>query len=163
MATKKLTDELNQQINRELQSAYIYLGMAAYCANKNLPGCAHWFEAQAKEEAGHAKKISGYLFDSGAEVELFEIAKPAVKFASIQEVFEKTLEHEKFISDSLSKIAGMALDEKDLMTFSFLDWFLKEQIEEVAIASSILEKVKMIGGSGVGLLALDAELGKRQG
>ena len=162
MLQKKIADELVQQINRELHSAYIYLGMAAYCAQRNLDGFAHWMEKQAAEETGHAMKIYGYLNDRGAEIKLFEIPKPEVKFSSLKDVFEKTLEHERFISQSISAIASSALEEKDLMTYSFLDWFLKEQIEEEAAASAALEKVKMVGESGAGIMALNAEFGQRE-
>ena len=161
MLKKNIADELNQQLNRELHSSYIYLGMAVYCDSRSLDGFAHWLQLQAKEEFSHAMKIYGYLKDMAAEVTLYEVPKAAVKFASLTEVFEKTAEHERFITESLNKIATMALEEKDLVTYAFLDWFLKEQIEEMATAAGILEKVKLVGDSGTGVYALNAELGRR--
>ena len=162
MIKKSIAEELNQQINRELHSAYIYLGMSAYCVQRGLDGFANWLKVQAKEESSHALKIMGYLQDRSVEVTLFEVPKPQVRFGSLQEVFEKTLEHEKYISECISGIAAMALEEKDLMTYEFLQWFLKEQVEEEASANAVLDKIELVGEQGPVVLALDAQLGKRE-
>ena len=137
--------------------------MAVYCDSRNLEGCANWMRLQSKEELGHAMKLYDYLMDMGAEATLFEIPKAQVKFGSLKEVFEKTAEHERAITESFNKLATMALEEKDQVTYSFLEWFLKEQIEEMATANSILEKAKLVGDNAMGLFALNAELGRRAG
>jgi ferritin len=161
MLKTKVEDALNVQINREFESAYIYLGMAAYCESVNLEGCGHWFQVQAREELGHGMKIYKYLCEQGAAVKLTALPEPKAKYASIKEVFEGALSHEKKITASLQSLYRFAAEEQDFTTQTFLGWFLTEQVEEEAHASKILEKINMAGAQGAALLFLDAELGKR--
>lgn len=162
MLSDTLHSELNQQINRELESAYIYFSMAADLESRSLDGFAHWMKTQAQEEVAHAMKIYQYLIDQGCKVTLLALPQPQTEFASPLEVFEKALEHEKKLADSLNKLSDLAMQEKDNTTYSFLEWFLTEQVEEIATASAIVDKVRMVGDNGHGLLMLDTELGRRQ-
>lgn len=162
MLSDSLQNELNLQINRELESAYIYFSMAADLELRSLDGFAHWMKTQAQEEVAHAMKIYQYLIDQGAKVTLLALPQPQTEFSSPLEVFEKALEHEKKIADSLNSLSDLAMKERDNTTYSFLEWFLTEQVEEISTASGIVDKVRMVGDNGHGLLMLDSELGKRQ-
>ena len=161
MLKPKLQDEINKQINREFESAYIYLGMAAYCRELNLDGFGHWFEAQAKEELEHGMKFYGYLGEHGVPVKLGTLPEPKTKYGSLKEVLEETLKHERKITASIQALYKTALQEEDYTTQSFLTWFLDEQLEEEAAASKVLERIGMIGAAGPGLLFLDKEMGSR--
>jgi ferritin len=161
MLKQKLQDEINKQISRELESAYVYLGMAAYCKGANLDGFGHWFELQAREEVGHAMKFYNYLVDQDAPVKFGALAEPKVKYGSIKEVLEATLAHERMITASIQALCRFAAEEQDYTTQGLLAWFLEEQVEEEAAASKILEKVNMVGAQGAALLFLDSEMGKR--
>ncbi|MDD2439903.1 MAG: ferritin [Methanosarcinaceae archaeon] len=163
MLNKKLAKALNLQLNKEIYSAYLYLAMSAYSSYKGLTGFANWFREQYKEEKEHAGKFYSYLVEQGARVELETIEKPPLEFGSPQEMFEKTLAHEQFISRSIRELLELALAEKDYATSIFLQWFIKEQVEEEANDNEILAKLKLAGENGAGLLVLDSELGKRGG
>ena len=161
MISEKMQEALNEQVNKEFYSAYLYLAMAVYCDAQNMDGFAKWLQLQAQEEVTHGMKIYGYLRDRGAPVTLGALEQPQSQYESFQAVFEKVAEHEAFVTSAINNIANMALEEKDQVTYSFMDWFLQEQIEEEATADSILQKVKLVGDSGNGLFALNAELGRR--
>lgn len=162
MLKGKIVEELNKQMNREIESAYIYLAMAAHCNAINLAGCAGWLEKQAAEEMEHAMKFYRYLVDQGAEAHFAQIPEPPSKYESIVHVFEAALAHEEKVTAWIENLANLALAEKDLTTHSFLTWFLNEQVEEVSTTSAIVERLKMIGGAGAALLFIDSELGRRQ-
>jgi ferritin len=163
MISKKMSAAINEQINKELYSAYLYLAMAAQAEALNLPGFAAWFGVQAKEEVGHAMKFFKYLVEQGARVELDGIAKPPVSFKSPGDMFEKTLEHERKVTASIHALMDLAIKENDHATQSFLRWYVDEQVEEEANASAIVAKLEMIGAdAGPALLMLDHELGARK-
>ena len=161
MLNKKITTELNLQLNRELLSSYDYLGMAAYCDNQDLPGAANWLKQQSAEEREHAEKIYQYLGDMDANVKITALPAPKQDFKDIKEVFEAVLAAELKITESLRNLANVAQEEQDQVTFGFLQWFLTEQIEEVASARGVLEDIEKLGASGVGLYMLDEKLGSR--
>lgn len=161
MVITKIEKAINEQINRELYSAYLYLAMAAYAYTLNLKGFAHWLELQAKEETTHADKMYDYLIDQGARVVLKAIDEPPKDFKSPEHIFEATLEHEKKVTKHINELVDLAKKENDHATEIFLQWFVTEQIEEEANASEILQKIIMTGGKGNGLLMLDHQLGKR--
>lgn len=163
MLNKKMEEALNAQIQEEIYSSYLYLSMAAYCAQKNFLGFAHWMKIQSKEEWGHAIKLLDYLNDRGGAVVLREIKKPPHDFKSIRNVIEMTLEHEKNVTGLIHKLFETAGSVKDYATQSLLQWYINEQVEEEAGVSLILEKIKMIADKSSGLLYLDKELGKREG
>jgi ferritin len=161
MISKKMTDALNVQINKEIYSAYIYLSMAAYSEHIGLKGIANWFTVQYQEETGHAMRIYKYLQEQGAQVKLQAIEQPQTDYKSPTDMFEKTLAHEQYVTKSINGLVDLALKENDHATQIFLQWFVTEQVEEEANDHEILDKLKMIGESGSGLYMLDRELGAR--
>lgn len=161
MITTAMTDALNEQINRELYSSYLYLAMAAYCHSEGLAGMARWLELQAKEENGHADKLVHYLNERGARVRLKAIGEPPLDYDSPQGAFEKAFEHERHMSASIHALMDLAVKEKDFATQGMLQWFVGEQVEEERAAADVVAKFKMIGGDARGLYLLDRELGQR--
>lgn len=159
---KEMVDELNGQINAELFSEYIYLAMAAYLENENLPGFAHWMKKQAEEEREHAMKFFDYVVERGERVELKAINEPPKEWSGALDVFEKAFAHEKMITSRINKLMDIAKEKKDHATESMLKWFVDEQVEEEASASEVVEKLKMIGDSKGSLLMLDKGMGKRE-
>ena len=161
MIDPKIEKAINEQINAELYSAYLYLGMAAYFENMNLSGFAHWMKAQSKEEISHAMKFYDFVFARGGKVELDAINKPSSDFAGPLDVAEKTLAHEQKVTGMINKLYELALNERDYAFQSLLKWFIDEQVEEEESATKLIERVKMVGEKGVNLLMLDKELGAR--
>ena len=159
---KKVQDELNKQLNKELFSAYLYLSMGAHFEANNLSGLGKWMRLQAGEEVEHAMKFYEYINERGGKVILEKIDKPQEKWGTALEIFTSAYEHEKFITKSIHAIVDLANTEKDHATRKFLDWFVEEQVEEEATASEIVEKLKIIGDNKIGLLQLDKHLGKRE-
>lgn len=158
---QELADEINKQINRELESAYLYLSMAAYFDQKSLSGMAHWQYCQFLEEYYHARKWMDFLIDRGAKVVLMPIKQLKTDFGSAMEVFEDTLSQEILNTKYIEKILVMFREAKDFVSEQLILWFLDEQIEEEANAMEVIDKLKLIGNDGVGLLELDEELGER--
>ncbi|AZT89897.1 ferritin [Caldicellulosiruptor changbaiensis] len=161
MKNQKIIDMLNEQLNKELFSAYFYTAMEAYFASQNLDGFAHFFMVQTKEELDHARLIFDYINKIGGRVILKELKQPKIDYTSPTEVFELALAHEQFITSSIHEIAKTALEEKDLTTHSFLQWFINEQAEEEETMDKILRKLKFIKEDPSGLLFLDKELSTR--
>jgi len=162
MLNTKIQDAINEQINKELYSAYLYLAMAAYFDANNLPGFAHWMRAQYREETGHAMKFYHYVNERGGRVVLKAIDEPQAEFGSPLKAFEQTLEHEQFVTSLITKLYELALTEKDYATQSLLKWYIDEQVEEEANASYIVETLKMVGEKGNGLILLDRQLAQRE-
>ena len=161
MISKAVEKAVNDQINKELYSAYVYLAMSAWCEAANLPGAAGWLRRQAREEVGHGLKFFEYLNDRGGRVTLGAIEKPTGEFGSLLEVFEQALAHERKVTASIHELVALANAEKDYASQPLLQWFVSEQIEEEKTASLIVEKLKRAGKEGPGLLFLDRELGER--
>ncbi len=161
MLGKKMLDELNKQINKEMYSAYLYMSMSSYSEYTGLKGFANWFMVQYKEEMEHAMRIYHYINDQGEQVKLMAIEEPPAVFESPLDMFEKTLAHEQFITKSINDLVDIAIEEKDHATNIFLQWFVTEQIEEESNDNEIISQLKLIGGDGNGLLMLDKELGMR--
>ncbi len=158
---EKLVKALNEQINKEMFSAYLYLSMSAYCASIGLTGFANWMRVQYDEEFFHATKIFNYLIERGEDVELQAIDKPQKSWADIIAVFEATYEHEKFITSSINSLMDIALDVKDYAAQSFLSWYINEQVEEEANADELLKKLKLIKGDYNALLNIDKDCATR--
>lgn len=152
---------LNDQVKHEMASAYIYLSMAAYCENSNLPGMAHWLKLQAKEELAHALRFYEFIHDRGGKVMLQAIPQPRTDFASPVEVFVEVVKHEQAITGLIHSLYGQAVEEKDYASLPFLQSFITEQIEEEKVSAEILSMVKMAGGEPRSLFLLDRELGNR--
>lgn len=161
MISKKMAEALNEQLNKELFSAYLYLSMSAYSEHIGLKGFANWFYVQYQEEMTHAMKFYKYILDQGEQVRLKAIEQPEQDFDSPLDMFEKTLEHEKFITKSIYELVDLAIQEKDYATHTFLQWFVTEQVEEEASVNEILDQLKMVQNSGNGLFMVDKELGSR--
>lgn len=161
MLTEKLCQALNNQLNNELYSAYLYLSMSSYAASIGLKGSANWFMVQYQEEMVHAMKFYNYINSRGEHVKLQAIAAPPSEFNSLLDMFEQTLKHELSITASINELTDLALSEKDHATNIFLQWFVTEQIEEEENDRDIIGKLKLIGDNGQGLLMLDNELAAR--
>jgi ferritin len=162
MLSKKMADRINEQINREMYSGYLYLAMAARMQEAGYKGVGNWLTIQYHEEMFHAMKFSAYLQDQGAAVELKALAAPEFKESSVKEIFLHALEHEKTVSKSIWEIMDLALEEKDYATQELAQWYVKEQVEEEKNASEILQTVDLVGNSAQGIYLLNIELGKRK-
>jgi len=160
MVSKKMAKALNDQLNYEFYSAYVYLAMSAHADNMGLKGIANWFDAQYQEESMHAMKFFNYIMDR-SEVELEAIEKPRKEYKDVVEMFEETLSHEQEVTLRINELATLADKEKDHATSAFLQWFINEQVEEEATVRDILDKLKLAGSSGSGLFMINNELGAR--
>jgi ferritin len=161
MLSPKLQEELNNQMNSEFYSEYEYLSMAAYFHSADLDGIANYFHVQAQEEHFHGMKIYRFILNKNGKVILKSIKAPTVEFKSPLDVFEKALEHEKFVTASINKLMDDAIKENDHAVNSFLKWYVDEQVEEESAATKYVGKLKLINGQGEGLLFLDQELATR--
>ncbi len=161
MPNEGLQKAMNDQVRREFESAYIYLSMAAWMEDKNLPGFGAWLRQQAQEEAKHALKIFDHLIDRGCRVRLQSLGGPPVDFKSPLAVFEEVKQHEQLVTKSIDDLYGMALDGKDYASQVFLEWFITEQVEEERNSSQVFESVRRVGDNQAALVMLDRELGQR--
>lgn len=161
MISAKMQKALNKHLNEELFSSYLYLSMAAYFEGKNFKGFANWMKLQSNEEYGHAMKFYTYILQVGGKVTLTQINTPKAAWKNHIEVFKETLEHEKMITDMINSLVDIAILEKDHATNNFLQWFVNEQVEEIATAEDIVNKLDMIGDNKNGLFMVDRELGAR--
>ena len=161
MLSEKMVEALNNQVNREIYSAYLYMSMSAYSTYVGLKGFANWFMVQYQEEMVHAMKIYDYINSQSSKIKLQAIEEPASEFDSPLDMFEKTLKHEQFITGCINEVVDLAIEEKDHATNIFMQWYVTEQIEEEGNDNEIISKLKLIGDDGNGLLRLDNELGIR--
>jgi ferritin len=161
MQNKKTEQLLNEQINKELYSAYLYLAMSSYFQKKNLSGFANWFYVQAQEERDHAMIIYNYMHRIDAPVKLTAIDMPQGDFASVSEVLDKTLEHEKYVTSLIYAILDAANEEKDYKAIQFLQWFVTEQEEEEENATGLIESLKIAGTGEGGLYLMDKDMAQR--
>ena len=161
MIGKKMRDALNEQIKNELESAYIYLSMAAYFHDQNLDGMAHWMRCQAHEETIHAMKFFDHITERGGAVALLDLKQLKTAWKSPLEAWQDTLEHEKFITAKPHDLVKLARKESDIAAEPILSWFVKEQIEEEANAEKVLRQIEIMGDKKQGLFMLDRELGSR--
>jgi ferritin len=163
MLSKAVQDALNEQINKEFFSAYLYLAMSAHFASVNLPGLAKWTRVQFEEEMGHALKLYDYVIERGSMVNLAAVEKPASVWKTSLEVFNQVYEHEQKVTASIHKVYEVALKENDYATQVMLQWFINEQVEEEKNASEIVAQLKMVEARETAILMLDHRLGKRGG
>ncbi|TFH13871.1 MAG: ferritin [Lentisphaerales bacterium] len=161
MITKQITDLLNQQVNAELYSAYLYLSMSSYASSAGLKGTANWFFVQSQEEMTHAWRIYNYVTSRSQHVILESIDGPPVAFESPTALFEGALEHERKVTAMINNLSNEAVTAKDHATQVFLQWFVTEQIEEEENVSDVLAKMKLCGEGSGGLLLIDNELATR--
>ena len=153
----KVYELLNDQINKELYSAYLYLSFADYYEEEGLSGFANWYEIQAQEERDHALIFRNYLHDNGCAVKLGAIAAPDQTFSSHLEPLEAALEHEKYVTSLINDIYTAALAAHDYRTMKFLDWFIEEQQEEEDTADTMITRMKLFGSDAKALYDLDQE------
>jgi len=161
MLKEKIEKALNDQINKELYSSYLYLSMCAYAQEKGMPGVANWMKIQAKEELTHANKFFDYVLERKGKVALRAIDAVPVEFGSVIDMFEQVREHEQLITDSINNLADIAVEISDHATRSLLLWFIDEQVEEEANAQDIIAKLKLIGDDKSALYLLDKDLSAR--
>lgn len=161
MLNEKMQKALNDQINEELASAYIYAAMANYFNETNLTGFAHWMRVQTDEELEHARKFRDYLLDRGGKVLLTDIKAPQNEWAGPLAVFDMAYKHECHISECINKLSSLAQDLRDHATHQFLEWFVAEQVEEEANADEVVQQLKLVQGAPGGLFLLDREMAKR--
>ncbi len=161
MLNKKIAELINEQINKELYSGYLYLDFANYYADEGLDGFAHWYEIQAQEERDHALMMRRYLIDNGVRVTFGEIAKPDKIFKDHSAPLEAGYAHEQLVTSLINNIYAEAAVIHDYKTMQFLDWFIKEQGEEETNAEGLLKKMQLFGHDAKGLYALNQELAAR--
>jgi ferritin len=152
---------INEQINKEFYSSYLYLAMAAHFEDSNLPGFAKWMRVQAGEEQEHALKFFEHLVDRGGKVELAAIAAPHTGWKTNLEIFQQVQQHEAFITASINALYELALKEKDYPAQVLLQWFITEQVEEEKNAAEIVQTLELIDAKGTAVLMLDHQLGHR--
>ena len=160
MLSKKMENALNEQINKEMYSAYLYMAMSAHSTSIGLPGFANWFMVQYQEEMEHAMKIYNYVNDQSGKIHLKTIEEPPSSFKDPMEMFQKTLKHEQFVTKSINTLMDLAIKENDHATQIFLQWFVTEQIEEEGNDNDIIAKLEL-AGEGNGLFMIDKELTTR--
>ncbi len=161
MISEKMEKAFNDQINKELFSEYLYLSMQAYFERMNLTGFTNWMTVQVQEEHAHAMGMFNYLHERGGKVELMAIDKPQTDWNSPLDVFKNVLEHEQYVTSRINALMDVAEEEKDRAALSFLDWYLKEQVEEENSVGAVLAKLELIGDDRHALLLLDKDLEAR--
>jgi len=161
MLSKEVAKLLNEQINKEFYSAYLYLDISNYYNDKNLNGFSNWFKVQAQEERDHAMLFLTYLHNNNEKVTLTSIAGPDKSFADFKAPLAAALEHEIFVTASINNIYEEAAKQKDFRTQQFLNWFIDEQGEEEKNAQELIDRFELFGTDARGLYLLDAELGAR--
>ena len=161
MMNEKVRELLNQQINKELYSAYLYLDFSNYFEERGLSGFANWYYIQAQEERDHAMLFYRYLLNNNEKVTLEAIAKPDKVLDSDMTVLKAGLEHEEYVTSLINDIYAAAYDVKDFRTMQFLDWFVKEQGEEETNANDLITKMELFGSDAKSLYMLNSELAAR--
>jgi len=161
MLSKKMEKALNEQINKEMYSAYLYMSMSAKSTNIGLPGFANWFMVQYNEEMEHAMKIYDYVNNQGGKIKLMVIDEPPSDFKDPMDMFKRTLKHEQFVTKCINGLVDLSIKEKDHATQIFLQWFVTEQIEEEGNDNDIISKLELAGTKGNGLFMVDKELSTR--
>jgi ferritin len=161
MISKKMEEALNEQVNAELYSAYLYLSMESYFKSLNLNGFANWMRVQTQEEVAHAMKIYDFVNERGGRVTLKAIEGPETEWDSPLAVFNAVYAHEQKVTGLINNLVDLAIKEKDHATNSFLQWFVNEQVEEESSADEIVQQLKMMENAPGGMFMLDRELGQR--
>jgi ferritin len=161
MISEKVQTAINDQINAEIHSAYLYLSMVSYFKSLNLDGFAQWMTVQTQEEISHAMKFFNFVVERGGRALLQPIAGPDVEWESPLAAFEAAYKHEQFITGRIDDLVQLARQEKDTASEIMLQWFVTEQVEEEANADGVIQKLKMMAGAPGGMFMLDRELGAR--
>jgi len=157
----KVEEAINDQINAELYSSYLYVAMSNHCSQINLPGAAHWMRMQAVEELMHVAKFSDYIHDRQGTIALGAIEAPPVTWESPLAVFEESYKHEVMVSGLINTLVDTAMAASDHATVNFLQWFVGEQVEEESTVDDIVQKLKLVGRADGGIFMIDRELAGR--
>jgi ferritin len=158
MISETMAARLNQQIKEEFFSYWLYTSMSYAYEAMGLKGFAKWFQMQADEEKGHAVKIAGYLVDQGARVKLTALPQPKTDYASVVEIVQETLDHEKQITKMIHELVALANKENDFATANFLAWFVDEQVEEVSTSQRLLDMVTLAGENKIQLYIIEGRI-----
>lgn len=158
MVTKKIEQALNKQIELEASSSQYYLAMASWAENNGLSGVAAFFYQHSDEERMHMLKLIKYLNERGGKAVIPALEQPPKDFKTLQFAFDNLLKHEVMVSNEINKLVDICLKEKDYTTHNFLQWYVSEQIEEEALARTILDKLNLIGNDKGGLYLFDRDL-----
>ncbi|MDD3238269.1 MAG: ferritin [Candidatus Gastranaerophilales bacterium] len=161
MINEKLEKAINEQINAEYYSEYLYLAMKGFFKELNLPGFVNWFDVQVQEEHAHATGMYDYLYERGGKVDLLKIDAPKVEGNCPLTIFEHVLRHEELVTSKINALVDVAEEVKDRAALSLLDWYVKEQVEEEANVTNVLRTLRFIGDDKKALLMLDKDLGAR--
>ncbi len=161
MLTEKMAKALNDQVNAEMYSAYLYLSMSSYFNDAGLGGFSAWMKVQATEELTHSKKLIDFIYQRGGRLVLSEIPAPPGEWDSPVAVFEETLAHEQKVTGLINALVDTALEEKDHASNIFLQWFVTEQVEEEESVGAVLDELRLVADNKSGLFLLNRELGAR--
>jgi len=161
MISKKMEAAINDQMNFEIYSGYIYLAMGAYMDSLDLAGFANWMKVQWEEEFFHAKKMYDFILERGGRPVYAPVPEPPKDWENVKAAFEHALEHEKIVTGRINDLMTLAIEEKDYATRSFLNWYVDEQVEEESNVDGIIKQLNMIKDSGHGIFMLDKEFGSR--
>ena len=161
MLKPNVLEGLNDQITKELYSAYVYFSMSAWLETQGLRGFAHWMRMQAQEELMHVMKLYTYIIDKSGRIEFKTIQSPKNTWESPLKAVEDAYKHECDVSESINKLVSLSTKEEDHSTRVFLQWFVSEQVEEEANADALVQKLKLIEGFPAGLFMIDNELATR--
>jgi ferritin len=156
-----LQSALNDQIQKEYYSSYLYLAMSAYLESQNLPGATKWTRIQSQEELVHAMKLFAHMVDRGGRVTLAAIQQPPQEYGTALELFQQVLRHEEHVTALIHQLYTAALKEEDYPAQVMLQWFITEQVEEEKSVDLVVEQLKAVGESKASLMLLDRHLGKR--
>ncbi|PKR82094.1 ferritin [Brumimicrobium salinarum] len=155
---KKIEKLLNDQIEKESSSSQLYLTMASWSENQGYNGTASFLYAHSDEEREHMLKLVKFINERGGEAIIPALEKANVSFDSMEKIFESLLEHEMMVTESINNIVGACLEEKDYSTHNFIQWYVSEQLEEEALARTILDKLRLIGNDKGGLYLFDRDM-----
>jgi ferritin len=161
MLNPKVQAAMNDQLQKELQSAYVYLAMSAWAETQSFPGIAQWLRSQWDEELAHAMKFYTFIVDRGSNVEFKSLDAPTDSYKSPLDVFETALKHEQAVTKSINTLYELVANEKDFASQAWLDWFATEQVEEEKSVAQIVEDLRRVGDDGNGLYVIDRALGAR--
>ena len=154
----KVEVALNEQILKEEYSSRLYLAMAIWCETNGYPGAAAFLYEHADEERMHMMKLVHFVNDRQGVAQLSEVKSPPQKYKSLQDIFTQIKEHEEYITESINKLYGITIDERDYTTGNFLQWYITEQIEEESLFNTILDKIELVGADKSGMFHIDKEL-----
>ena len=161
MLSEKVQTSLNDQMNFEAYSAYIYMSMAAYFDSTDLTGFSSWMKVQFREEMFHASKFYDFINERGGRVMLATIDAPQIEWDSPLAAFENALEHERIVTGRINNMVSAAMEDKDHATANFLQWFVAEQVEEESSVDTVIQRLRLAAGAPGALFMLDGELGQR--